>query len=110
MHVDAEAGQNASSSAKSVRAAMVKINPNGKHSTSRFINVDEAAEAFGISRETVRRMAHERRLPALILGSAGQAQIRIPRAFVDRVIAEVESGQTVVMSEAADEWTAPRAA
>jgi excisionase family DNA binding protein len=110
MHVDAEAGQTANSSAKSVRAALAKFNPESKHSTSRFMSVDEAAEAFEVSRETIRRMAHQHRLPALITGSGGQAQIRIPRAFVDRVITEVESGRTVVMAEAAAEWTAPRAA
>jgi excisionase family DNA binding protein len=109
MYVDAKAGQTANGSAKSVRAVLAKINPDSKHSTSRFVNVDEAAEAFDVSRETIRRMAHQGRLPALVMGSGGQAQIRIPRAFVDRVITEVESGRTVVMAEAAAEWTAPRA-
>ena len=110
MHVDAKAGQTANGSTKSVRAALAKFNPDSKRSTSRFLNVDEAAEVFEVSRETVRRMVHQGRLPALVLGSGGQAQIRIPRAFVDRVMTEVESGCTVVMAEAATEWTASRAA
>ena len=110
MHVEATAGQSLNSSAKSVRAALVKFNQGSKHSTSRFLNVDEAAEAFEVSRETVRRMVHQGRLPALVLGSGGQAQIRIPRTFVDRVMTEVESGRTVVMAEAAAEWSAAQSA
>jgi excisionase family DNA binding protein len=110
MYVDAKADQTTNGSTKSVRAALAKFSPDNKHSTSRFMNVDEAAEAFDVSRETVRRMVHQGRLPALVMGTGGQAQIRIPRAFVDRVITEVESGRTVVMAEAAEEWTTSQAA
>jgi len=90
-----------------VREALARINsPTAGSAVSPFLTVDETAGLLRVSRETFRRMVHQRRLAALVLGSGGQAQIRVPRAFVDRVLAEVEAGRTVVMAEFTAAWNA----
>lgn len=95
------------SRARDIRNVLARTNePSEELSTTNFLTVDETATLFRVSRETVRRMVHQGRLAALVLGSGQQAQIRVPRAFVDRVLAEVAAGRTVVMAELAAAWGA----
>ena len=70
-----------------------------------LLAVDETAELLGVSRMTVTRMVDEGRLPSVVVrrGRVLTAR-RIPRAFVDRVVADACAGVYVDMEEYAAEW------
>jgi excisionase family DNA binding protein len=87
-----------------VRSALRQLRPASAAHTGPFLTVEETAAIFRVSGETVRRMVHKGRLAALVLGSGKQAQIRISRRFVERLLADTEAGQTIVVSEAAAQY------
>jgi excisionase family DNA binding protein len=70
-----------------------------------FLDLEETAELLGVSRMTVARMADEGRLPSVVVRRGRvQKTRRIPRAFVDRMIADVCAGAQVDMAEYAAAW------
>ncbi|MGN6174691.1 MAG: helix-turn-helix domain-containing protein [Streptosporangiaceae bacterium] len=72
-----------------------------------LLDLEETAELLGVSRMTVARMADEGRLPSVVI-RRGQVQKirRIPRAFVDQMIADACAGAQVDMEEYAAAWLA----
>jgi hypothetical protein len=63
-----------------------------------------------VSRMTVARMADEGRLPSVVIRRGRvQKTRRIPRAFVDRIVADACAGAQVNMDECAAAWLAERA-
>jgi len=77
-----------------------------KEPTTDFLTVNEVAKIFRVSRETVRRMCITGKLPAINCGSGDQANFRIPRAFVERAMGELNNGRCVSMSDLTTEWQA----
>jgi excisionase family DNA binding protein len=70
-----------------------------------LLAVEETAELLGVSRMTVTRMVDEGRLPSVIVRRGRvQKTRRIPRAFVDRMLADACAGAHVDMEEYATEW------
>ena len=67
-----------------------------------LITVHAAAIALGYSDMTIRRKVEARQFPAVKIGS----KALVPRAFVDRLIADVLAGRTVVVEEYAAVWAA----
>ena len=64
------------------------------------MTVHAAAVALGCSDMTIRRKVEARQFPAVKIGS----KTLVPRAFVDRLIADALAGQTVVVEEYAAAW------
>ena len=78
-----------------------------------LLDLKETAELLGVSRMTVARMADEGRLPSVVVRRGRvQKTRRIPRAFVDRMVADACAGAQVDMEEYAAAWLAehPQAA
>ncbi|WP_194917510.1 helix-turn-helix domain-containing protein [Catenulispora rubra] len=97
--------------AQIVRTALSQIPAApAKVSTADFLTVNEVAKIFRVSRETVRRMCVSGKLPALDCGSGDQANFRIPRAFVERGMNELDNGRSISMSDLTTEWQAGLAA
>jgi excisionase family DNA binding protein len=72
-----------------------------------LLDLEETAELLGVSRMTVARMADEGRLPSVVVRRGRvQKTRRIPRAFVDRVVADASAGAQVDMEEYAANWLA----
>ena len=72
-----------------------------------LLDLEETAELLGVSRMTVARMADEGRLPSVIVRRGRvQKTRRIPRAFVDQMIADASAGAQVDMEESAVAWLA----
>ena len=67
-----------------------------------LLTVQQAALRLGCSAMTIRRRIDARQFPAVKIGSKAM----VPRSFVDRLLALAESGRTVVVEQAAAEWTA----
>jgi excisionase family DNA binding protein len=67
-----------------------------------LMTVQQAAELLGCSDMTIRRRIAARQFPAVKNGRKSM----IPRSFVERLVAEAEAGQTVVVEEAVEEWRA----
>jgi excisionase family DNA binding protein len=75
-----------------------------------LLDLEETAELLGVSRMTVARMADEGRLPSVIVRRGRvQKTRRIPRAFVDRMVADACAGIQVDMEEYAVGWLAGQA-
>ena len=75
-----------------------------------LLDLEETAELLGVSRMTVTRMADEGRLPAVVVRRGRvQKTRRIPRAFVDRIVADACAGGQVDMEEYAATWLAEHA-
>lgn len=75
-----------------------------------LLDLDETAELLGVSRMTVARMADEGRLPSVVVRRGRvQKTRRIPRAFVDRIVADACAGARVDMEEYATAWLAEHA-
>lgn len=90
-----------------VRTALSQIPATpAKEAPTGFMTVNEVAKAFRVSRETIRRLCVTGKLPAIDCGSGDQANFRIPRAFVERAMGEVEGGRSVTMSDLTTEWQA----
>ena len=75
-----------------------------------LLDLEEAAGLLGVSRMTVARLADEGRLPSLIIRRGRVQKIRrIPRAFVDRIVADACAGAEVDLEEYAAVWLAEHA-
>ena len=75
-----------------------------------LLDLEETAELLGVSRMTVARMADEGRLPSVVIRRGRvQKTRRIPRAFVDQMIADACAGAQVDMEEYAAAWLAQHA-
>lgn len=75
-----------------------------------LLDLEETAELLGVSRMTVTRMADEGRLPSVVLRRGRvQKTRRIPRAFVDQIVADACAGGQVDMEEYAAAWLAEHA-
>jgi excisionase family DNA binding protein len=72
-----------------------------------LLDMEETAELLGVSRMTVARMADEGRLPSVVIRRGRvQKTRRIPRAFVDQMIADACAGAKVDMEKYAAAWLA----
>ena len=72
-----------------------------------LLDLEETAELLGVSRMTVARMADEGRLPSVVIRRGRvQKTRRIPRAFVEQMIADACAGAQVDMEESAAAWLA----
>jgi len=70
-----------------------------------LLDLEETAELLGVSRMTVARMADEGRLPSVVIRRGRvQKTRRIPRAFVDQMIADACAGAQVDIEEYAAAW------
>jgi excisionase family DNA binding protein len=75
-----------------------------------LLDLEETAQLLGVSRMTVARMADEGRLPSVVIRRGRvQKTRRIPRAFVDRMVADACAGAQVNMEEYAADWLAEHA-
>jgi excisionase family DNA binding protein len=72
-----------------------------------LLDLEETAELLGVSRMTVARMADEGRLPSVVVRRGRVQKIRrIPRAFVDKMVADAAAGTQVDLEEYAAAWLA----
>jgi excisionase family DNA binding protein len=72
-----------------------------------LLDLEETAELLGVSRMTVARMADEGRLPSVVVRRGRVQKIRrIPRAFVDKMVADAAAGAQVDLEEYAAAWLA----
>lgn len=71
--------------------------PAGEHP---LITIRVAALALGCSEMTIRRRVEARQFPAVKIGS----KALVPRAFVERLLADALAGATVVVEEYAAAW------
>lgn len=70
-----------------------------------LLDLEETAELLGVSRMTVARMADEGRLPSVIIRRGRvQKTRRIPRAFVDQMIADACAGAQIDIEDYAAAW------
>ena len=75
-----------------------------------LLDLEETAGLLGVSRMTVARMADEGRLPSVVIRRGRVQKIRrIPRAFVDRIVADARAGAEVELEEYAAVWHAEHA-
>src|SRR5690348_736986 len=75
-----------------------------------LLDLEETAGLLGVSLMTVARMADEGRLPSVVIRRGRvQKTRRIPRAFVDQMIADACAGAHVDMEEYATAWLAEHA-
>jgi excisionase family DNA binding protein len=65
-----------------------------------LMTVQKVAELLGCSDMTIRRRISARQFPAVKIGRKSM----IPRSFVERLLAQAEAGQTVVVDEAVEQW------
>jgi len=72
--------------------------------------LEETAGLLGVSRMTVARMADEGRLPSVVIRRGRVQKIRrIPRAFVDRIVADASAGAEVDLEQYTAAWLAEHA-
>jgi len=70
-----------------------------------LIDVEQTAELLGVSRMTVIRMADAGQLPAIVVRRGKVQKIRrIPRAFVERMIADAAAGAQVDIDTYTATW------
>ena len=75
-----------------------------------LLDLEETARLLGVSRMTVARMADEGRLPSVVIRRGRVQKIRrIPRAFVDRIVADACAGAVVDLEDYAALWLAEHA-
>lgn len=76
-----------------------------------LLDLEETAQLLGVSRMTVARMADEGHLPSVVVRRGRvQKTRRIPRAFVERMVADASAGAEVDMGQYAAAWLAEHAA
>ena len=68
------------------------------------MTIHAAAQALGCSDMTIRRRVEARQFPAVKIG----CKALVPRAFVERLIADALAGRTVVVEEYAAAWSQER--
>jgi len=72
-----------------------------------LLDLEETAELLGVSRMTVARMADEGRIPSVVVRRGRVQKIRrIPRAFVDKMVADAAAGAQVDLGDYAAAWLA----
>lgn len=64
-----------------------------------LITVEQAAKMLHVSPPTIRRRVNARQFPAIVIGA-----VRIPRVFVEWLLASAKAGRTVFVDEYAREW------
>src|SRR6516162_7363358 len=75
-----------------------------------LLDLEETAGLLGVSRMTVARMADEGRLPSVVIRRGRVQKIRrIPRAFVDRIVADASAGAEVDLEQYTAAWLAEHA-
>src|SRR5215472_5159608 len=75
-----------------------------------LLDMEETAGLLGVSRMTVARMADEGRLPSVVIHRGRVQKIRrIPRAFMDRIVADACAGAEVDLGEYTATWLAEHA-
>jgi excisionase family DNA binding protein len=101
-----------------IRAVAVALTTGGTRSASSgdpavdkpLLDLEETAGLLGVSRMTVARMADEGRLPSVVIRRGRVQKIRrIPRAFVDRIVADACAGVEVDLGEYTATWLAEHA-
>jgi excisionase family DNA binding protein len=101
-----------------IRALAVALTTGGTRSASSadpavdkpLLDLEETAGLLGVSRMTVARMADEGRLPSVVIRRGRVQKIRrIPRAFVDRIVADACAGVEVDLGEYTATWLAEHA-
>src|SRR6516225_7785589 len=101
-----------------IRALTVALTRGGTRSASSadpavdkpLLDLEETAGLLGVSRMTVARMADEGQLPSVVIRRGRVQKIRrIPRAFVDRIVADACAGAEVDLEECAAVWLAEHA-
>jgi excisionase family DNA binding protein len=80
--------------------AKVKLNPIQLPEDHPLVSVRVAAEMIGVCEMTIRRRIRKRQFPALRTGRKSM----IPRSFIERLLAQAEAGQTVIVDEEAGCW------
>jgi excisionase family DNA binding protein len=70
--------------------------------TPDLMSVEEAARALRVSHMTVRRMIRDEEIPAVIT----RRRYAVPRAFVEKVLADAVAGNVVRVADYALDWTA----
>jgi excisionase family DNA binding protein len=79
------------------------VQPAGPAGDKPLLDLEETAELLGVSRMTVARMADEGRLPSVVVRRGRVQKIRrIPRAFVDKMVADAAAGAQVDLEEYAE--------
>lgn len=79
--------------------------PDDPSGSKPLLDLEEAADLLRVSRMTVARMADEGRLPSVVIRRGRvQKTRRIPRAFVDQMIADACAGAQVDMEEYKAAW------
>jgi excisionase family DNA binding protein len=72
-----------------------------------LLDLEETTGFLGVSRMTVARMADEGRLPSVVIRRGKVQKIRrIPRASVDRIVADACAGAEVDLEESRAAWLA----
>jgi excisionase family DNA binding protein len=79
------------------RIPLPRVERNDEHP---LMTIHETARALGYSDMTIRRRIEARQFPAVKIGS----KALVPRAFVERLLADALAGRTVVVEEYAAEW------
>lgn len=76
-----------------------------------LLDLEETARLLGVSRMTVARLADQGHLPSVVI-CRGRVQKtrRIPRAFVERMVADACAGAEVDMEQYTAAWLAEQAA
>lgn len=75
-----------------------------------LLDLEETAGLLGVSRMTVARMADEGRLPSVVVRRGRVQKIRrIPRAFVERIVADACAGAEVDLEKYTAAWLAEHA-
>jgi excisionase family DNA binding protein len=70
-----------------------------------LLNIAETAEMLKVSRMTIVRLVDERRMPSVIVRRGRSQKIRrIPRAFIERLVAEAGAGVQVDLEQLTAAW------
>ena len=76
-----------------------------------LLDLEETAQLLGVSRMTVARLADEGHLPSVVIRRGRvQKTRRIPRAFVERMVADACAGAEVDMQQYTAAWLAEQTA
>ena len=101
-----------------IRALTVALTTGGTRSASSadpavdkpLLDLEETAGLLGVSRMTVARMADEGQLPSVVIRRGRVQKLRrIPRTFVDRIVADACAGAEVDLAEHTATWLAEHA-
>lgn len=75
-----------------------------------LLDVDETAELLRVSRSTVTRLVDEGQIPSVTIRKGKTHKLRrIPRAFIERLVADANAGTQVDMQAHAAAWLTEQA-